>query len=267
MRVTKNIHQIMHNFSTRYPPDPEKYVKLEVPEKWRKSPQEWKRLHPGWNYRLWNDLDSRQLIKDSYPWFLETYDNYRYPIQRVDAIRYFILYHFGGIYSDLDLYPSEPIDKYFYQSQIEVYLVHGPMCVANSFIASTPRARFWRVVFDELQSVKINSLVKLSKHFTVMLTTGPMLLDRVVRDYESGVIGRLPKGFINHELIESENPVLVSLEGMSWCGWDTYILNSLNRNKYTWITIIIMSIIIIIGILWYFMWNFRGKYHTCRAGR
>lgn len=37
-----------------------------------------------------------------YPWFLETFDGYRYPIQRADAIRYFVLHHFGGIYIDLD---------------------------------------------------------------------------------------------------------------------------------------------------------------------
>lgn len=37
-----------------------------------------------------------------YPWFLETFDTYRFPIQRADAIRYFILAHYGGVYIDLD---------------------------------------------------------------------------------------------------------------------------------------------------------------------
>ena len=37
-----------------------------------------------------------------YPWFLETFDNYQFPIQRADAIRYFVLAHYGGIYIDLD---------------------------------------------------------------------------------------------------------------------------------------------------------------------
>jgi len=38
-----------------------------------------------------------------YPWFLETFDSYPYNIERADVIRYFALYHFGGIYLDLDL--------------------------------------------------------------------------------------------------------------------------------------------------------------------
>lgn len=42
------------------------------------------------------------LTPSRYPWFLETFDGYPYPIQRADAIRYFVLHHFGGIYIDLD---------------------------------------------------------------------------------------------------------------------------------------------------------------------
>ncbi|RQM06498.1 hypothetical protein DH86_00002311, partial [Scytalidium sp. 3C] len=45
---------------------------------------------------------SRQFIASEYPWFLETFDNYAFPIQRADAIRYFVLAHYGGVYIDLD---------------------------------------------------------------------------------------------------------------------------------------------------------------------
>ena len=45
----------------------------------------------------------RDFIAKEYNWFLETYDAYPYPIQRADALRYFVVYHYGGIYADLDL--------------------------------------------------------------------------------------------------------------------------------------------------------------------
>ncbi len=45
---------------------------------------------------------SRDFIADEYGWFLDTFDNYVYPIQRADAIRYFVLAHYGGFYIDLD---------------------------------------------------------------------------------------------------------------------------------------------------------------------
>lgn len=51
---------------------------------------------------MWTDEKSRELIVAEYPWFLETFDGYAHPIQRADAIRYFVLAHFGGIYVDLD---------------------------------------------------------------------------------------------------------------------------------------------------------------------
>lgn len=51
---------------------------------------------------MWTDAKSRELIATEYPWFLNTFDNYSQPIQRADAIRYFVLAHFGGVYIDLD---------------------------------------------------------------------------------------------------------------------------------------------------------------------
>jgi mannosyltransferase OCH1-like enzyme len=47
-------------------------------------------------------VSSRDLLAKEYPWFVETWDHYRFPIQRADSIRYFILAHYGGIYIDLD---------------------------------------------------------------------------------------------------------------------------------------------------------------------
>ena len=54
------------------------------------------------SYQLWTNDTTRELLTNEYPWFLRTYDNYKYPIQRADSIRYFILAHYGGIYVDLD---------------------------------------------------------------------------------------------------------------------------------------------------------------------
>ncbi|KMU79388.1 mannosyl phosphorylinositol ceramide synthase SUR1 [Coccidioides immitis RMSCC 3703] len=51
---------------------------------------------------LWTDEKADAFIESQYPWFLETFRNYRYPIQRADAIRYFVLTYYGGIYIDLD---------------------------------------------------------------------------------------------------------------------------------------------------------------------
>ena len=50
-----------------------------------------------------------------YPWFLETWDNYPFNIERADAIRYFVLAHYGGVYIDLDDVSVKPqkIHKFY----------------------------------------------------------------------------------------------------------------------------------------------------------
>lgn len=45
---------------------------------------------------------SRDFLQAEFPWFLNTYDNFRFPIQKEHTVRYFILRHYGGIYIDLD---------------------------------------------------------------------------------------------------------------------------------------------------------------------
>jgi mannosyltransferase OCH1-like enzyme len=43
-------------------------------------------------------LFATQLIASKFPWFLSTFKSYPYGIQRADALRYFVLYEYGGIY-------------------------------------------------------------------------------------------------------------------------------------------------------------------------
>lgn len=95
------------------------YINESIPEIWQEPQQTCLDLHPDYEYKLWTDKKAREFIANEYattpqpqehqaltilryPWFLETFDGYPYPIQRADAIRYFVLHHFGGIYIDLD---------------------------------------------------------------------------------------------------------------------------------------------------------------------
>ena len=75
----------------------------EVPKKWKEAQESCRRLHADYEYRLWTDTEALRLIETRFPWFLETYLSYPYDIQRVDALRYFVLNEFGGIYLDLDV--------------------------------------------------------------------------------------------------------------------------------------------------------------------
>jgi mannosyltransferase OCH1-like enzyme len=70
----------------------------------------WRALHPGWDYRFWTDRSTRSFVAARFPWFLATYDGYGSPIMRVDAARYLWMWHFGGVYIDLDMEPVRALD-------------------------------------------------------------------------------------------------------------------------------------------------------------
>lgn len=55
------------------------------------------RLHPRFTFRLWANDDARDFLEEHYAWFLPYYDAFDQPIKRADAVRYFLLFHFGGV--------------------------------------------------------------------------------------------------------------------------------------------------------------------------
>lgn len=88
--MKKNLHQI--------------WSKGSLPVKYKLLQKSLIDLHPDWNYKLWNLDECRNLIKEKYNFFLKTFDNYQYDIQRIDSARIFILNEYGGLYCDLDIH-------------------------------------------------------------------------------------------------------------------------------------------------------------------
>ncbi|KXG50254.1 uncharacterized protein PGRI_062210 [Penicillium griseofulvum] len=60
----------------------------------------------NYTIKLWTDEDILQLIKRKYPWLLSTYEAYPQNIQRADMARLLVIHAEGGIYADLDVYPT-----------------------------------------------------------------------------------------------------------------------------------------------------------------
>lgn len=225
MRYPKIIHQT--------------YKDENIPDHWKISPIMWKKMHPDYVYMFWTDADIRNYIKSNYPDFLNLHDNYIYNIQRADMIRYFILYDFGGIYSDLDLYPNENIEPHLSEdiSDADVLVVNSVnlnSVITNSFMISKKKAPIWRIVHEKLKE-KL-PLFAIGKHLTVMYSTGPLMLTSVFMKNKK-LFKLLPvKKFMayssNDDMnIIKENAVLIPLKGQSWNGWDSKLYNFANKHK------------------------------------
>ncbi|KAG9015505.1 hypothetical protein FRB94_000110 [Tulasnella sp. JGI-2019a] len=142
-----------------------------LPERWVEPSRHCRDLMPDYEYMLWTDETSRQLIAEHYPWFLPTFDGYTYPIQRADAIRYFVLHRFGGVYLDLDIGCIRSVDPLL---DYEVILPKTiPVGVSNDLMFSAKGHPFMEQVIHGLITFDINYILN---YPTVMFSTGPMFM-------------------------------------------------------------------------------------------
>ena len=58
-------------------------------------------------YKLWTADEVDTLMQQEAPeWVQSLYRNVRFPVQRVDVCRFFVLFKYGGLYADLDVFPN-----------------------------------------------------------------------------------------------------------------------------------------------------------------
>jgi hypothetical protein len=159
----------------------------EIPDEWKEYHRSWKKYNPDWHQILWTDDDSRKFIEKKFPEFLNIFDSYSYNIQRADAIRYFILYKYGGLYIDLDFECLQPIDRLLlnesfvigYEPLKHANYFREKLLISNAFMASVPGHYF---LLDIIKTMKtICPAIKL--HNEVLTTTGPLMINNVLKKY------------------------------------------------------------------------------------
>jgi mannosyltransferase OCH1-like enzyme len=253
--VPKIIHQIWIN------EDP------NIPEKWKQTPIEWKKNHPDWKYILWSGSELLEYITEYHPDFLELYNSYPYTIQRADMVRYFILYDFGGIYCDLDNYPTENLEKYL-TNNIPAYFVHSPNgVIINSLMISQKGAGIFLEIQDALKPSSLS--FALGKHMVVYLSTGPFMMTSVLRNSNLGY-SILPRRKFNPYKISEigtikKNTSMMTLKGQSWNGMDSKIFNFILEHSIPLaILSIIFILIIVFGVIYYFINYYRFRNLSCK---
>ncbi|UNI18041.1 hypothetical protein JDV02_004338 [Purpureocillium takamizusanense] len=97
--------------------------------------------HPTWEYKLWHSDEARAFIKSEFPSFLAIYDGFKSAQQRSDALRYFLVRHFGGIYIDLHIHCDASLEPLLFYPAWVAYSGEGPL--SNDIIAGEPGHPFW----------------------------------------------------------------------------------------------------------------------------
>lgn len=159
-----------------------------LPKAFERMSRTWKDNHVHWEYHLWTDEMNRAFIATHYPYFLPVYDAYPMPIQRVDAVRYFILLKYGGFFIDLDFECLANIDPLaekgpcvFGKEPSEHCLIHGKdMIISNAFMGAVPGCHFIGEVCGVLETGRS---VTDHRNDQVLESTGPFMLSHVYAQY------------------------------------------------------------------------------------
>ena len=103
--IPKILHQIWSDVNE---PLPDFFIQLS---------RTWKNSHPEWKYEFWDDNRMASFINTCEPYLADTYNNFKYDVQRWDFIRYLILYKTGGMYVDFDYECLESFDHYLVENK------------------------------------------------------------------------------------------------------------------------------------------------------
>ena len=224
----------------------------DVPDNWKFAQKTVKEKNKDWKYVLLSDDDNLAIVKKNFPDFLPYFINFKYNIQRADAIRYMVLYLYGGVYIDLDYQAIKPFDKIILEKDKEVGLIKSSNidCITNSFLCSHKGAKFWLECIEEMK--KSYKWWYFTKHLKIMCSTGPLMIDRIYKknmDKSQLLEIIVPCSVCNiDECAYNKKYFLRGIRGDSWHSWDSYMINIIHCNKISIFYIILIIILIIIII-------------------
>ncbi|KAJ8611451.1 hypothetical protein MRB53_037970 [Persea americana] len=186
---------------------------------------------------------SEEFISQEYPWFLDTFLGYEYNIQRADAIRYFALEHFGGIYVDLDDGCNRSLEPLLaYPSWVRKT---KPTGISNDVMGAVPGHPFFRRVIQSLQEYDISWGLP---YVTVMSSTGPLFLSMIWRHWTAegrnvgdGASGGRVRILFPEQYMTGTSSFFTHHVGNSWHSYDVELMFWMLRH---WIIITIVCFIV-----------------------
>lgn len=202
------------------------YKTADIPEKWKDCQKQCIDLHKHYRYILWTDEKAREFISQEYPWFVKEWDNYKYPIQRADALRYFVLHLYGGIYIDLDDACKRPLDALL---KLPAFVRKTePTGVSNDVMGTVPGHPFFLKVIQSLKQYDKNWLLP---YVTIMYSTGPLFLSAMLKEYRrTAPATEHPVRILTpSQYADFENSFFETGSGNSWHQGDAQVFKTMAR--------------------------------------
>ena len=149
-----------------------------IPTTGSQAPGNCQQRNENFTVNVWNATAARDLIEEHYAWFLRTYDGYKYPIQRVDAFKYFVLFHYGGVYMDLDIDCRRALDPLL---QFPAWFPKTTLLGVNNDVFAARKQH--PVIGEMTMQLESRNWNWLFPYLTIYFSTGPQFASDVLKSW------------------------------------------------------------------------------------
>ena len=147
-----------------------------------------KQTNPDFEYILWKDETIKNFMKNEFSEYYEKFNELPRMIMKIDMLRYFLMYKYGGLYTDMDYLMFKPFDMLNEKVVIPCNREdenHNPICLGNCIFASEQNHPFWKSLMDTLFTIDRTKLeYNIDKNIDGnVLGTGPMFVFAMWKKY------------------------------------------------------------------------------------
>lgn len=140
----------------------------ELPKLFDKIYERNKVVNNNYDFKVWSHLpgnpDIDNFLKREYPDIYDIYEKTKFGVQKSDIARLILLYHYGGVYIDLDILCFKSFDNIIDTQSDNVYLCMEPNqqtkaifnkenVLCNAFIATPARHEIFKQAIAEIKSI------------------------------------------------------------------------------------------------------------------
>ncbi len=144
-------------------------------------------MNADFEYKLWTDDGIFEFLECKYPEYVDQARNFQLGVVRADFFRILALYHFGGIYVDVDFECLVPIEEWSQLKNDKVNTAFEPFShnfiygtfkrkLCNAFFASPPNMLLYK------QLISNGNSVIAKKPWDIQRSYGPLAWSRLLED-------------------------------------------------------------------------------------
>ena len=209
--------------------------KNEIPDLNIKCAESIKKTNSDFEYKLWKDDDVNNMMKNDFPEYYEKFNELPRMIMKIDMFRYFLMYKYGGLYTDMDYYMFKGFDLLKYNVVIPCNKENRygiPTCLGNCIFASKPGHKFWKILMDTLFTIDRNKKAySYDKNIDEnALGTGPMFVFNMWKEYsKTNNDIYIPGKQLFHPISKKNDYYMEQLKSAGYYGM--HVCTGLWRNK------------------------------------